>query len=50
MLGGLPFSSIEEEEANWLDRGFTNEEVFDAVKNMSGDKALVTNDFSMVFF
>ena len=48
MLGGLPFSSIEEEEANWLDR--TKEEVFDAVKNMSGDKALVTNDFSMVFF
>uniref|UniRef100_A0A2N9F873 Reverse transcriptase zinc-binding domain-containing protein n=1 Tax=Fagus sylvatica TaxID=28930 RepID=A0A2N9F873_FAGSY len=57
LLDGLPFSSISlafssisTEEAKWLERSFEEEEVFNVVSNMSGDKALGPDGFPMTFF
>lgn len=38
-MDGMPFSAVDDNESSWLDNCFTKD-VFEAVKNMSGDKAL----------
>ena len=50
LLDGLPLSSISTEEAKWLERSFEEEEVFNVVSNMSGDKALGPDGFPITFF
>jgi hypothetical protein len=49
-MDDLSFASVEEVEANWLERDFEEEEVRRVVKAMNGDKAPGTGDFSMAFF
>lgn len=49
LLDGMPFSAVDDEESSWLDNCFTKD-VFEAVKNMSGDKALGSDEFMMAFF
>lgn len=49
MLDELPFYDIEGEKVGWLDICFIEDEVFDEVKNMSDDKALRLDDFSIAF-
>jgi hypothetical protein len=44
------FSSIDEEEKNWLERDFEEEEVWEVVKGIKGDKALGPDGFTMSFF
>ncbi len=48
-LDNLPFSNIDSEEAEGLEKAF-NEEVFEAVQSMNGDKAPGPNGFSLAFF
>lgn len=50
LLDELPFFDTEGEKVGWLDICFIENEVFDEVKNMSDDKALRLDDFSMAFF
>jgi hypothetical protein len=38
-LDGLTFNSIGEDEAIWLERAFKEDEVFEVVKDLNGDKA-----------
>ena len=49
-LDGLTLSAIDREEADFLDKVFTEDEVFEAVKNMNGDKASGPDRFSLAFF
>ena len=50
LLDGLTFSSIDEEDSSVLDRPFMEEEVWEVVKDLAGDKAPGPNGFSMAFF
>lgn len=50
LLDELPFFDTEGEKVGWLDVCFIENEVFDEVKNMSDDKGLRLDDFSMAFF
>jgi hypothetical protein len=50
LLDGLEFSSIEEADRIILDWQFTEDEVWEVVRNMSGEKALGLDGFSLVFF
>jgi hypothetical protein len=43
-------SSIDEGERVWMEREFAEEDVWDVVRKMKGDKALGPNGFSMAFF
>jgi hypothetical protein len=45
----LPLQSIDMEESRWLERKFEEEEVFEVVKHMKGDKAPRPDGFSMDF-
>jgi hypothetical protein len=48
---GWPFfDSIGEDEAIWLERTFEEDEVFEVVKALNGEKALGPNGFTMAFF
>ena len=49
LLDGLVFSSIDEANSDQLDRPFTKDEVWEVV-NISGDKALGPDGFSLAFF
>jgi hypothetical protein len=49
-LDGLLLDSIVGEEANWLERPFEDDEVFEVVKVLNVDKALGPDDFTMGFF
>jgi len=49
-LDGLPFESIEGEEAIWLERPFEETKVSKVVKALNCDKAPGTDGFSMGFF
>jgi hypothetical protein len=50
-LDGLLLDSIGGgEEANWLERPFEDDEVFEVVKALNGDKALGPDGFTMGFF
>ena len=44
------FSSLSEEDVNWLDRSFEEDEVFRVVQDFNGDKAPGPDGFSMAFF
>ncbi len=50
MLDGLDFSSISAEEATWLERPFEEEEIFNVVHNMKGDKSPGPDGFPMAFY
>ena len=50
LLDGLPFALISSEEANWLERPFENEEIFNVVSNMNGDKSPELDGFPMAFY
>jgi exonuclease III len=50
LLDGLHFSSISSDEAGWLERPFEEEEIFQAVSKMNGDKAPGPDGFPMSFF
>jgi hypothetical protein len=49
-LDGLPFHSIREDEAIWVEQAFEEREVFDVVRELNGDRAPRPNGFSMTFF
>ena len=49
-LDDLTVSTIDESDVVCLDRAFTEEEVFEAVKHMNGDKAPGPDGFSLAFF
>lgn len=49
-LDTLEFASIGEENADWLEREFSEEEVKAAVFVLGGDKALGLEGFPMAFF
>lgn len=36
----LPFNSVDDDEALWLERTFEESEVLEVVKVLSGDKAM----------
>ena len=48
-MDGMPFSAVDDEESSWLDNCFIKD-VFEVVKNMSGDKVLGSDEFMMAFF
>uniref|UniRef100_A0A2N9EX59 Reverse transcriptase domain-containing protein n=1 Tax=Fagus sylvatica TaxID=28930 RepID=A0A2N9EX59_FAGSY len=50
LLDGLHFSSISSDEAGWLERPFEEEEIFQAVSKINGDKAPGPDGFPMSFF
>ena len=50
ILDDVDFSSISVEDANWLDRPFEEEEVFEVIHDCNGDKAPSPDGFSMAFF
>jgi len=47
---GISFSSIDADECLWLERGFEEQEVWEVVREMNGDKAPGPDGFSMAFF
>jgi hypothetical protein len=49
-VDGLPFDSIGEAEANWLEREFDEREVLEVVKAMNGVRVPSIDGYSMVFF
>jgi hypothetical protein len=50
VLGGVEFSSLEAEEATHLERPFSEEEVTLALHQISGEKALGPDGFTLAFF
>ena len=50
LLDEVVFSSISEEDANWLDRPFKEDEVFRVVLDFNGDKAPGPDGFSIALF
>jgi hypothetical protein len=46
----ISFSSIDADECLWLKRGFEEQEVWEVVQEMNGDKASGPDGFSMAFF
>jgi hypothetical protein len=44
------FNSIDEGERVWMEREFEEEEVWEVVRKMKGDKAPGPDGFSMAFF
>ena len=50
LLDGLTFSSIDEEYSSVLDRPFTEDEIWEVVKDLVGHKAPRPDRFSMAFF
>ena len=49
-IKGLTFARINEGEASNLERPFTEEEVFLALSDLNGDKALGPNGFTIAFW
>jgi hypothetical protein len=49
-VDGLSFSSIDAEESNWLEWEFEEQEVWEVVRNLNGDKAPGPDGFTMAFF
>jgi hypothetical protein len=47
---GLSFLSIDADESTWLEREFEENEVWDVVRDLNGDKAPGLDGFTMVFF
>jgi len=48
-VDGLSFLSIDADDSIWLEREF-EEEVWDVIRDLNGDKALGPNGFTMAFF
>lgn len=49
-VDGISFSSIDVDVCLWLERGFEEQEVWEVVREMNGDKAPGPDGFSMAFF
>jgi len=49
-VDGISFSSIDADECLWLERAFEEQEVWEVVRDMNGDKAPGPDGFSMAFF
>jgi hypothetical protein len=49
-LGVLPFDSIGENEAIWLESAFEEDELFEVVETLNSDKPFGPNSFTMAFF
>jgi hypothetical protein len=49
-VDGISFSSIDADECIWLERVFEEQEVWEVVQEMNGDKAPGPDGFSMAFF
>jgi hypothetical protein len=49
-VDGLSFSSIDVEERIWLERDFEEQEVWEVVRDLNGDKAPGPDGFTMAFF
>jgi hypothetical protein len=49
-LDGLPFDSIGDKEAIWMERPFEEIEVLEVVKMLCADKALGLDGFSFAFY
>ena len=50
LLDGLEFNGLAEEDLEGLDRPFSEEEVFNVVKNFNGDKSPGPDGYSMAFY
>jgi hypothetical protein len=48
-VDGISFSSIDADECLWLERGFEEQEVWEVVREMNGDKAPGPDGFSIGF-
>ena len=49
-FGWVKFSALEDETSCWLKICFTEDEVYETVCNMNGDKVLRPDGFAMAFF
>jgi hypothetical protein len=49
-VDGLSFLSIDADESTWLEREFEEQEVWEVVRDLSGDKASWPDGFTMAFF
>lgn len=49
-LDSLEFEVIDGERATWIERNFEEEEVWEAIHALAGDKAPGPDGFPMVFF
>jgi hypothetical protein len=49
-VNGLSFLSIDVDESTWLEREFKENEMWDVVRDLNGDKALGLDGFTMAFF
>jgi len=49
-VDGLSSSSIDMEKGIWLEREFEEQEVWEVVRNLNGDKAPRPDGFTMAFF
>ena len=50
MVDGLEFSSLREDDREWLERVFEEDEVFSAINSTNGDKAFGPDGFTIAFF
>ncbi len=50
LFSGFQFNTTDSDMKLWLEWTVDEDEVFDAVKNMNGDKAPGSNVFSIAFF
>jgi hypothetical protein len=49
-VDGLSFLSIDADDSIWLEREFEENEVWDVIRDLNGDKASSPNGFTMAFF
>jgi hypothetical protein len=49
-VDGLSFLSIDADESIWLEREFEENEMWDVVRDLNGDKAPRPDGFTMAFF
>jgi hypothetical protein len=49
-VDGLSFSSIDAKESTWLEREFEEQEVWEVVRILNGDKAPGPHGFTIAFF
>ena len=49
-LDGIEFSTITDEEAEWLERPFEENEIVNVVQGCNGDKASGLDGFSLALF
>jgi len=49
-VNDLSFLSIDADESTWLEREFEENEMWEVVRDLNGDKALGLDGFKMAFF